>query len=90
MTSLKNSQKLIDDAIASIKAGDKSALKKFGAARAIPPVDELTEGAVFENAVRRIGVTSACEWFGYQDGDFVKETVLCLLERSKTPWLANT
>lgn len=84
MSSLKTSQRMIDDAIAAIKAGDKSALKKFGAARAIPPVDEMTEGAVFENAIRRIGVTFACEWFGHQDGDFVKETVLCLLERSKT------
>ncbi len=56
----------------------------FGAAGAIPLVEEKTSGDAFENAIRRIGVVAACEWFGHRpDSEFAAETIRVLQERSK-------
>ena len=42
------------------------------------PMDE------FENAIRRIGVVAACEWFGHApDSDFTAETIRALSERAR-------
>lgn len=55
----------------------------YGEAWAIPLVDEDTPCAVFENAIRRIGVVFACEWFGHApDSDFTRETIRVLRKRS--------
>lgn len=57
----------------------------LGAAGAIPLVEEDTTGDMFENAIRRIGVTAACEWFGYApDSESTAETIRVLQERSNT------
>jgi hypothetical protein len=55
----------------------------YGAAGAIPPVAEMTTGDVFENAIRRIGVVFACEWFGHApDSEFTRETIRILRQRA--------
>lgn len=52
------------------------------AADVLPEVFERTEMDHFENAIRRVGVGSACEYFGHEwDSDFAKETVHWLKER---------
>lgn len=57
--------------------------KDFGHPGAIPLVPELTTGDVWENAIRTIGVHSACEWFGYPaDHQFTVETINVLRDRS--------
>jgi hypothetical protein len=49
----------------------------------IPPVVELVPADVFENAVRKIGVANACEWFGHDiDSQFTLDTIAVLRERS--------
>ena len=56
----------------------------YGAAGAIPLVDEATFGGVFENAIRSYGVVAACEWFGHAfDSEFTLETIRVL------QWRAN-
>ena len=43
---------------------------------------ENTPNDVFENAIRKYGVVSACEWFGHQsDSEFTQETIAELNER---------
>jgi hypothetical protein len=55
----------------------------YGAAGAIPLVDETTTGNVFENAIRRIGAVAACEWFGHApDSEFTRETIRVLQQRA--------
>lgn len=55
----------------------------WGKPGAIPLVPERTTGDIWENAIRKAGVTSACEWFGYpSDHEFTKETIAVLRERS--------
>lgn len=55
----------------------------YGAAGAIPLVDEATTGDVFENAIRRVGVVAACEWFGHApDSEFTRETIRVLQQRA--------
>jgi hypothetical protein len=55
----------------------------YGAAWAIPLVDEATTGDVVENAIRRIGAAAACEWFGHaHDSEFTRETIRVLQERA--------
>lgn len=56
----------------------------FGAPGAIPLVPERTTGDAWENAIRKIGVNSACEWFGYcADDQFTLETIEILRKRSE-------
>ncbi|MBN9410864.1 MAG: hypothetical protein J0H69_17100 [Burkholderiales bacterium] len=58
--------------------------KEWGKAGAIPLVPENTEGAIFENAIRRMGVHAACEWFGYPaHHEFTVDTIAVLRERSE-------
>jgi hypothetical protein len=46
-------------------------------------VDEYTPGDAFENAIRRVGVVAACEWFGHRsDSEFTASTMRILAERS--------
>ena len=46
-------------------------------------VVEHTAADAFENAIRRIGVVAACEWFGHApNSEFTKETERVLRERS--------
>jgi hypothetical protein len=55
----------------------------FGKPGAIPLVPENTTGDIWENAIRTIGVHSACEWFGYPaNHEFTVETIQVLRERS--------
>lgn len=57
----------------------------YGGPMEIPLVKERTGGDVFENAIRRIGVVAACEWFGNKsDSEFTEQTIAILLERSTT------
>lgn len=57
--------------------------KEWGLPGAIPLVPEKTTGDAFENAIRTIGVHSACEWFGYgATHEFTVETIEVLRERS--------
>ncbi len=59
-------------------------IPKDGGPGDIAPVNELTTGAVFENAIRAFGVSNACEWFGYPcDSEFTIETIKLLQERSQ-------
>lgn len=52
---------------------------------ALELVEEFCEADRFENAIRRIGVGNACEWFGHQyAGEFAKETVQWL--KMKKSW----
>lgn len=45
-------------------------------------VDEKTPADIFENAIRRIGVVAACEWFGHKhDSEFTRDTQRILNER---------
>lgn len=45
-------------------------------------VPEFTQADIFENAIRKIGVINACEWFGHApDSEFTKETQRVLDER---------
>lgn len=54
-----------------------------GGSNEISPVNELTQGDVWENQIRMYGVINACEWFGYDaDSDFTKETIRVLMTRS--------
>lgn len=40
------------------------------------PVTELTPCDEFENAIRRFGIVSACEWFGHQsNSEFTTDTI---------------
>lgn len=56
---------------------------KFGGAGEIPPVEVKDEFDEFENHIRKIGVVSACEWFGYEpSSDFTDETIKILCLRS--------
>lgn len=55
----------------------------YGGPMEIPLVKEQTAGDVFENAIRKIGVVSACEWFGHEaESEFTEQTIAILLERS--------
>lgn len=55
----------------------------YGGPREIPYVDPKTTGDEFENAIRRIGVVNACEWFGHDaDSEFTAGTIRTLRERS--------
>lgn len=55
-----------------------------GGENKIKPADVNCRGDDFENAIRKIGVVFACEWFGYDaDSDFREETIKVLLERSE-------
>ena len=47
-------------------------------------VPEFTAMDAFENAIRRVGVVAACEWFGYAaDSAFTRESALHLQERER-------
>ena len=47
-------------------------------------VEENCPMDAFENAIRRIGVVAACEWFGHRpDSDFTAETIRVLAERTR-------
>ena len=54
-----------------------------GGANQIPQVDVKCQSDEFENAIRKIGVVFACEWFGYDaESEWTKETIELLCERS--------
>lgn len=55
------------------------------APNALPQVPEDgTEGTRFENAIRRIGISNACEWFGHPArGEFARDTLIALQSRNK-------
>jgi hypothetical protein len=55
----------------------------YGGPREIPAAIERTGADEFENAIRKVGVVFACEWFGYPaDSGFVTDTIKCLRDRS--------
>jgi hypothetical protein len=55
----------------------------YGGANEIPNVEVRCGADDFENAIRKMGVVAACEWFGYPaDHDFTLGTIATLLERS--------
>jgi hypothetical protein len=40
------------------------------------PVTEITPCDEFENAIRKFGIVSSCEWFGYQsNSEFTADTI---------------
>jgi hypothetical protein len=55
------------------------------APNALPPVPEDgTECTSFENAIRRIGISNACEWFGHPaNGEFARDTLIHLQSRNE-------
>lgn len=54
-----------------------------GDANKIPPVEVKCPMDKFENAIREIGVTAACEWFGFPAGsEFTGECIELLTARS--------
>ena len=58
---------------------------KDGGPRALAYVFERTPMDEFENAIRRVGVVAACEWFGHApESAFTKESILVLRARSET------
>lgn len=43
---------------------------------AFKPIEEVCGMDAFENAIRAVGVVSACEWFGRRSSDtFTRETI---------------
>ena len=55
-----------------------------GGPRAIPAVPEHVPMDVFENAIRKVGVVNACEWFGYEStSDFTRDTIKLLRDRAE-------
>ena len=56
---------------------------KYTGPNEIPPVEVTCGADEFENAIRKIGVINACEWFGYGAASaFTEETVKILCEKS--------
>ena len=54
-----------------------------GKPRAIAAVPEHVPMDEFENAIRKIGVVNACEWFGHApDSEFTREIIKVLQERA--------
>ena len=44
--------------------------------RASIPVEERCPMDEFENAIRKVGIVAACEWFGHKaDSEFTAETI---------------
>lgn len=57
---------------------------KHGGPKEIPPVPEHAPIDAFENAIRAVGVVTACEWFGhFPDSEFTRDTITVLIERSE-------
>lgn len=55
----------------------------YGLPNEIPPAEVRCPMDEFENAIRKIGVVNACEYFGYDaESWFTKETIEWLLQRS--------
>ena len=49
----------------------------------IPPVKVTCANDEWENAIRKFGVSNACEWFGHEyNSDWAEETMHILLERT--------
>jgi hypothetical protein len=58
---------------------------EFGGAGEIPPAELQCPMDEFENAIRKIGVVAACEWFGYlSDSAFTEKTIQILKDRSNS------
>lgn len=58
---------------------------KFGGPNEIPLVNEKCPMDIFENQIRRIGVVTACEWFGHEsDSRFTKDTIRFLRLKSRS------
>lgn len=56
---------------------------EFGGPGEILPVNGRAANDEFENAIRKLGVVAACEWFGYAaDSEFTAKTIDVLMERS--------
>ncbi len=50
--------------------------EQFGKPNFFPQVEVKTPMDEFENAIRKIGITTACEWFGHtKDSAFVEQTI---------------
>ena len=59
-------------------------MSPLGKAKAIPYAIEHCPMDEFENAIRKVGVVAACEWFGHQaDSDFTEGAIATLVERSR-------
>ncbi len=55
---------------------------KDGGPDDLPHVEVRCAGDEFENAIRKFGVVSACEWFGHSpDSEFTAETIKVLRDR---------
>lgn len=55
---------------------------KDGGPGDLPPVVVTCPNDEFENAIRKIGVVNACEWFGHApDSEFTADTVTTLRAR---------
>lgn len=51
----------------------------------IPPVDVTCANDEWENAIRKFGVSNACEWYRQEyNGEWAEETMHILLERSES------
>lgn len=62
----------------------KTIQDKYGYANALPEVEVTCPMDEFENAIRKIGVVAACEWFGYQsNSNFTADTIKHLRKKVK-------
>lgn len=58
---------------------------KDGGAGALPPVEVKCPFDEFDNAIRKIGIVEACEWFGHAaDSEFTKVTIEVLRARGQS------
>lgn len=56
---------------------------EFGGPGEIPPVEVNCPCDEFENAIKKIGVVNACEWFGYESfHPFTLATIQDLKEKA--------
>lgn len=66
---------------------------RLGGKDEIPQVEIECQADEFENAIRKIGVEFACEWFGSNEiNGFLEKTISCLCERSgiESPYITNS
>lgn len=58
---------------------------KNGSPNDLPFVPVACGSDEFDNAIRKFGVVSACEWFGHApDSEFTADTIKLLEERSRS------
>lgn len=62
----------------------KTLQELYGSADVLSQVEVYCPMDEFENAIRKIGVVAACEWFGYlSDSDFTRDTIQHLRKKVK-------